>query len=33
MTGSESRGYQAEMIAAEFLATYESMEEETIKVG
>jgi hypothetical protein len=28
MTGSESRGYQAEMIAAEFLATYESMEEE-----
>jgi hypothetical protein len=29
ITGSESRGYQAEMIAAEFLATYESMEEET----
>jgi hypothetical protein len=33
MTGSESRGYQAEMIAAEFLATYESMEEETSEAG
>lgn len=29
MTGSENRGYQAEMIAAEFLATYETAEEET----
>ena len=29
MTGSESKGFQAEMIAAEFLATYEPVEEET----
>ena len=32
MTGSESKGYQAEMIAAEFLATYDPVEEETSAV-